>query len=59
MAIDKAPADKMMRKEDAQLTAVELAENEYFFPEYGASATGKSADEALAKIKASRHNKDI
>ena len=56
MAIDEAPQNKMLSKDDAKTTAVETVENEYFFPEYGKTVKATSQQEALAKITSSGNN---
>lgn len=55
--------DKMLRGKDvakkdasASIVAGETTEQEYFFPEHGATATGSSQQEALAKLTKAPNN---
>lgn len=67
MAIEKAPADKMMKADEVEVKneapvspAQETAnEQDYFFPELGRTARAASQEEALAKIKANPDNSSI
>lgn len=56
MAIDQAPTDKMLKKDDAK-TKDEPVQNEYFVPEAHKTVLATSPQEALAKVKALSDNK--
>lgn len=51
--IKNAPANKM---QTANTSKDERTEQTFYFPEHNASATGKSAEEALAKITKASNN---
>lgn len=58
MSIENAPADKMIKKADAETKDAPVL-REYFLPEYQITVAATSLAEAIAKAAQVRDNKNI